>query len=120
MRVKRGMTTHRRHRKYLDLAKGYRGARHKLYRTAREAVERAWSNEFSGRKQRKRDMRVLWIMRVNAGARLHGLSYSKFMHGLKLAGIILNRKVLANLAIEKKEDFAKVAEACKSALAKAK
>lgn len=116
MRVKRGMTTHRRHKKYLDLAKGFRGARHKLYRTAREAVERAWSNEFYGRKQRKRDFRALWIMRINAGARLSGLSYSKFMHGLKLAGIILNRKVLANLAIEKKEDFAAVAEAAKAAL----
>lgn len=120
MRVKRGITTHRRHKKYLDLAKGFRGARHKLYRTAREAVERAWSNEFYGRKQRKRDFRVLWIMRVNAGARLSGLSYSKFMHGLKLAGIMLDRKVLSNLAIEKKEDFAAIAEKAKAALAKAK
>lgn len=118
MRVKRGVTTHRRHKKYLDLAKGFRGARHKLYRTAREAVERAWSNEFYGRKQRKRDLRALWIMRVNAGARLSGLSYSKFMHGLKLAGIILNRKVLANLAIEKKEDFAAIVEAASEALKK--
>ncbi len=118
MRVKRGITTHRRHKKYLDLAKGFRGARHRLYRTAREAVERAWSNEFYGRKQRKRDLRSLWIMRVNAGARLNGLSYCKFMHGLKLAGIILNRKVLANLAIEKKEDFAAVVEAAKAALKK--
>lgn len=116
MRVKRGMTTHRRHKKYLDLAKGFRGARHKLYRTAREAVERSWSNSFYGRKQRKRDFRALWIMRVNAGARLHGLSYSKFMHGLKLAGIILNRKVLANLAIEEKADFAAIAEKAKAAL----
>lgn len=118
MRVKRGITTHRRHKKYLDLAKGFRGARHKLYRTAREAVERAWSNEFYGRKQRKRDFRALWIMRVNAGAREHGLSYSKFMHGLKLAGVILNRKVLANLAIEKKEDFAAIAEVAKKAIKK--
>lgn len=118
MRVKRGVTTHRRHKKYLDLAKGFRGARHRLYKTAREAVERAWSNEFFGRKQRKRDFRALWIMRVNAGARLHGLSYSKFMHGLKLAGIELNRKVLANLAIEQKEDFAAIAEMAKAALTK--
>lgn len=116
MRVKRGVTTHRRHKKYLDLAKGFRGARHRLYRTAREAVERSWSNSFAGRKQRKRDFRALWIMRVNAGAREHGLSYSRFMHGLKLAGIILDRKVLANLAIEDKEDFAAIAEMAKAAL----
>ena len=117
MRVKRGITTHRRHKKYIDLAKGYRGARHKLYRTAREAVERAWSNMFQGRKQRKRDMRVLWIMRINAGCRQHDLSYSKFIHGLELAGIELNRKVLADMAIEKKEDFAAIVDAAKKALA---
>lgn len=116
MRVKRGITTHRRHKKYLDLAKGFRGARHRLYRTAREAVERSWSNSFFGRKQRKRDFRSLWIMRINAGARLHGLSYSKFMHGLKLAGIALDRKVLANLAIIEKEDFAAIVDAAKTAL----
>lgn len=116
MRVKRGVTAHRRHKKYLDLAKGFRGARHRLYRTAREAVERAWSNEFYGRKQRKRDFRALWILRINAGARQHGLSYSRFMHGLKLAGIELNRKVLANLAIVQKEDFAAIVEAAKQAL----
>lgn len=118
MRVKRGVTAHRRHKKYLDLAKGFRGARHRLYRTAREAVERSWSNEFYGRKQRKRDFRELWIMRVNAGARASGLSYSKFIHGLKLAGIELNRKVLANLAIEKKEDFAAIVAKAKDALQK--
>lgn len=118
MRVKRGVTTHRRHKKYLTLAKGFRGARHRLYRTAREAVERAWSNEFYGRKQRKRDFRALWIMRINAGARLSGLSYSRFMHGLKLAGVTLNRKVLANLAIDQKDDFAAVVELAKHALAK--
>lgn len=118
MRIKRGLTTHRRHKKFLDLAKGFRGARHRLYKTAREAVERAWSNSFAGRKQRKRNMRELWIIRVNAGAREHGLSYSRFMRGLKLAGIILNRKVLANLAIERKEDFAAVVEAARSALQK--
>lgn len=116
MRVKRGVTAHRRHKKYLDLAKGFRGARHKLYRTAREAVERSWANSFAGRKQRKRDMRELWIMRVNAGARENGMSYSKFMFGLKQAGVILNRKVLANLAIDKKKDFAAIVELAKSAL----
>lgn len=118
MRVKRGITAHRRHKKYLDLAKGYRGGRHRLYRTAREAVERAWSNMFAGRKQRKRDARVLWIMRINAGVRQHGLSYSKFIHGLQLAGINLNRKILSNMAIDKKDDFAAIVEAAKNALAK--
>lgn len=118
MRVKRGITTHRRHKKFLDLAKGFRGARHRLYKTAREAVERAWQNSFSGRKQRKRDFRKLWIIRVNAGARQHGLSYSKFMHGLQLAGIALDRKVLANLAIYKKEDFALLATMAGAALKK--
>lgn len=118
MRVKRGITTHRRHKKFLDLAKGYRGARHRLYRTAREAVERAWSNAFYGRKQRKRDFRKLWIMRINAGVRENGLSYSRFIHGLELAGIDLNRKVLANMAIDKKEDFAALAKAAAEALAK--
>ena len=116
MRVKRGVTAHRRHKKYLDLAKGFRGARHRLYRTAREAVERSLSNSFRGRKQRKRDFRALWIMRINAGVREHGLSYSRFMHGLKQAGIVLNRQVLANLAIDKKQDFAAIVEAAKKYL----
>lgn len=119
MRVKRGITTHRRHKKYLDLAKGFRGARHRLYKTAREAVERSWSNSFFGRKQRKRNFRELWIIRINAGCRENGLSYSRFMHGLKLAGIALNRKVLANLAIEAPQDFKAVVDAAKKFLQKA-
>lgn len=118
MRVKRGVTTHRRHKKFLDLAKGFRGARHKLYKTAREAVERAWSNSFSGRKQRKRDFRALWIVRINAGARAGGLSYSAFMHGLKLAGIKLDRKVLSNMAIEQKEDFSALVKMAREAIEK--
>lgn len=118
MRVKRGVTAHRRHKKFLDFAKGFRGARSRLYRTAREAVERSWQNSFAGRKQRKRDFRALWIMRVNAGARQNGLSYSRFMHGLKLAGIGLDRKSLANIAVYHKEDFAAIAELAKSALSK--
>lgn len=118
MRVKRGMTTHRRHKKFLDLARGFRGARHRLYRTAREAVERSWSNAFDGRKQKKRDFRKLWIMRINAGVRESGLNYNRFIHGLKLAGIELNRKVLANMAIDKKEDFATLVKAASEALAK--
>lgn len=118
MRVKRGITTHRRHKKFLDLAKGYRGARHKLYRTAREAVERAWTNAFDGRKQRKRDFRALWIMRINAGVREGGLNYNRFIHGLKLAGIDLNRKVLANMAVEQKEDFETLVKMASEALLK--
>lgn len=116
MRVKRGVAAHRRHKKFLDLAKGFRGARHKLYRTAREAVERSWQNSFFGRKQKKRDFRALWIIRINAGARENGLSYSRLMHGLKLAGISLNRKILAGLAIDEKKDFAAIVEKAKAAL----
>lgn len=116
MRVKRGVTTHRRHKKYLKMAKGYRGGRSKLYRTAREAVENALVYSYRDRKNKKREFRKLWIIRINAGARLHGLSYSKFMHGLKLAGVELNRKVLADLAVREKEDFGKLAELAQSKL----
>ncbi|SHN55151.1 50S ribosomal protein L20 [Desulfovibrio litoralis] len=117
MRVKRGMASHRRHKRYLDAAKGFRGGRSVLYRTAREAVERAWANSFVGRKLRKRDFRSLWIVRINAGAREHGLSYSRFMNGLAKAGVSLDRKVLSALAIYDKEDFAKLVELAKSKLA---
>ena len=116
MRVKRGLASHRRHKKYLSAAKGFRGGRSRLYRTAREAVERSLQYAFIGRKNRKRDFRTLWILRINAGARLSGLSYSRFMHGLKLAGIELNRKVLADLAVYQKDDFAKVVDLAKPAL----
>lgn len=116
MRVKRGLASHRRHKKYLAAAKGFRGGRSRLYRTAREAVERSMQNAFSGRKQRKRDFRALWILRINAGARLGGLSYSRFMHGLKQAGIALNRKILADLAVFQKDDFAAIVELAKAAL----
>ena len=116
MRVKRGLASHRRHKKYLSAAKGFRGGRSRLYRTAREAVERSLQYAFIGRKNRKRDFRTLWILRINAGARLSGLSYSRFMHGLKLAGIELNRKVLADLAVYQKDDFAKVVDLDKAAL----
>ncbi|HKK34024.1 MAG TPA: 50S ribosomal protein L20 [Desulfomicrobiaceae bacterium] len=114
MRVKRGKTAHRRHKKYLKLAKGYRGSRSKLYRTARETVERALCYAYRDRKQKKREFRKLWIVRINAGAREYGLSYSRFMHGLKMAGIELNRKVLADLAVYEKESFAKLAELAKA------
>ena len=117
MRVKRGLAAHRRHKKFLDAAKGFRGGRSRLYRTAREAVERSMQNSFEGRKQRKRDFRQLWILRINAGARLGGLSYSRLMHGLKLAGVELDRKVLAQIAYEDEATFAALAEVAKKALA---
>ena len=116
MRVKRGLAAHRRHKKYLDMAKGFRGGRSVLYRTAREAVERSLAYAFAGRKQRKRDFRSLWIMRINAAAREHGLSYSRFINGLAKAECMLNRKVLADIAVRSKDDFAKLAELAKSKL----
>ena len=116
MRVKRGPAGHRRHKKYLDRAKGYRGARSRLYRTAREAVERSMAYATRDRKVRKREFRKLWILRINAGAREHGLSYSRFMHGLQTAGVELNRKMLADMAVSAKEDFAKLVELAKSKL----
>ncbi|MDR3362829.1 MAG: 50S ribosomal protein L20 [Desulfovibrio sp.] len=116
MRVKRGLAAHRRHKKYLNAAKGFRGGRSRLYRTAREAVDRSLQYAYVGRKHRKRDFRALWILRINAGARLSGISYSRLMHGLKLSGIVLNRKILADMAVHQKDDFAKVAEMAKNVL----
>ncbi|MDR2695200.1 MAG: 50S ribosomal protein L20 [Deltaproteobacteria bacterium] len=117
MRVKRGLVGHRRHKKYLDRAKGFRSGRSRLYRTAREAVERSMAYATRDRKVRKREFRKLWILRINAGAREHGLSYSRFMCGLQAAGVELNRKMLADMAVRAKEDFAKLAELAKSKLA---
>lgn len=117
MRVKRGLAAHRRHKRYLEQAKGYRAGRHKLYRTAREAVERALCYAYRDRKVRKREFRKLWILRINAAARLSGLSYSRFMNGLSKAGIVLDRKVLADLAVRQKEDFAKLVDVAKAQLA---
>ena len=117
MRVKRGLAAHRRHKKYLDMAKGYRGGRSRLYRTARVAVERSLAYAFRDRKRRKREFRKLWILRINAGARENGLSYSRFICGLNKAGVALNRKVLADLAVRHKDDFAKIVELAKSKLA---
>ncbi len=114
MRVKRGMAAKRRHKKYLKLAKGYRGAGSRLYRTARERVEKALCMAYRGRKERKRQFRQLWIIRINAAVREQGLSYSKFMGALKKAGIELNRKVLADMAVRDKEAFAQVAQAAKT------
>lgn len=117
MRVKRGLAAHRRHKKYLDMAKGFRGGRHRLYRTAREAVERSLAYAFRDRKARKREFRRLWILRINAGARENGLSYSRLICGLDRAGVKLDRKVMADLAVRHKEDFAKIVELAKSKLA---
>ena len=115
MRVKRGMAAHRRHKKYLDLAKGFRGGRSKLYRTAREAVERSLVYSYRDRKVRKREFRKLWILRINAAARENGLSYSRFMDGMKKADIALDRKVLADLAVNDFATFQKIAEIVKAA-----
>ncbi len=114
MRVKRGKTAQKRHKKYLKLAKGYRGARSKLYRTARETVEHAQANAYKDRKRKKRDFRKLWIMRINAAARQNGLSYSQFMAGLNRNGVGLNRKVLADMAVKDQSGFSRLAEIAKT------
>ena len=98
-RIKGGLNAKKRHNRVLKLAKGYRGARSKQYRVAKQSVMRALTSSYAGRKQRKRQFRQLWIARINAAARMNGLSYSKFMYGLKLANVDLNRKVLADMAI---------------------
>ena len=109
MRVKRGFKARRRRQKVLKLAKGYRGGRSKLFRTAADAVDKALMYAYRDRRQRKRDFRQLWITRINAASRLNDLPYSKFIRGLKLAGVELDRKVLAELAISDPAGFAKVA-----------
>jgi len=114
MRVKRGVAAKKRHKKYLKMAKGYRGAGSRLYRTARERVEKALCHAYRDRKAKKREFRKLWIMRINAAARINGMSYSRLMDGLKKAGIELNRKVLADMAVRDPQVFAKVAEAAKA------
>lgn len=110
MRVKRGTKARKRRQKVLKLAKGYRGGRSKLYRTAADSVDKALMYAYRDRRQRKRDFRRLWIARINAAARLNELSYSKLMHGLKLAGVELDRKVLAELAISDPPGFAQIAK----------
>ena len=116
-RVKGGLNAKRRHKKILKLAKGYRGARSKQYRVAKQSVMRALASSYVGRKERKRQFRQLWIARINAAARMNGLSYSKLMYGLKLAGVDMNRKMLSELAINDAEGFATLAELAKSKLA---
>ena len=116
-RIKGGMNARRKHNKVLKLAKGYRGARSKQYRVAKQSVMRALTSSYAGRKERKRQFRQLWITRINAAARINGLSYSKFMHGLKLAGVDINRKMLAEMAVNDAEGFATLAEVVKSKIA---
>lgn len=116
-RIKGGLNAKKRHNRTLKLAKGYRGARSKQYRVAKQSVMRALTSAYAGRKQKKRQFRQLWIARINAAARMNGLSYSKFMYGLKLAGVELNRKVLADMAINDAEGFATLAELAKSKIA---
>lgn len=112
-RVKGGVRTRARHKKILKLAKGYFGAKSKLYRTANQAVMKSLNYAFRDRKQKKRDFRRLWITRINAAARINGLSYSKLMNGLKKAGITLNRKVLADMAVNDANGFAQLVEKVK-------
>ena len=116
-RVKGGLNAKKKHKRVLKLAKGYRGARSKQYRVAKQSVMRALASSYAGRKQRKRQMRQLWIARINAAARMNGLSYSRFMHGLKLAGVDMNRKMLAELAVSDKDGFTAIAELAKSKIA---
>ncbi|MCB4743932.1 MAG: 50S ribosomal protein L20 [Sulfurovum sp.] len=118
MRVKTGIVRHRRHKKLLKQARGFYSGRRKHFRKAKEQLERSLVYAYRDRRQKKRDFRKLWIIRINAAARLNDLNYSRFMHGLKLANIELDRKILADMAMNNPEAFAKVAEASKAALAK--
>src|SRR5579863_642248 len=115
-RVKRGVTTHARHKKLLGLAKGYRGRGSTAYRIAIEKVEKGLQYAYRDRRNRKREFRGLWIQRINAGAREHGLTYSQFMHGVKLAAIDIDRKVLSDLAIREPEAFTAIVASAKSSL----
>ena len=117
-RVKRGVVAKARHKKVLKKAKGYYGARRKVFRVANQAVTKAGQYAYRDRRNRKREFRALWIVRINAGARMHGLSYSRFMDGLKKAGVELDRKVLADMAVFEPEAFGVVAEQAKAALAR--
>lgn len=116
MRIKRAVTAQKKKRKVMKMAKGYFGSKHSLYRVAKEQLLKSGQYAYVGRKQRKRDFRQLWIARINAGARINGLSYSKLMYGLKLANINLNRKMLSELAISDASAFASLCETAKSKL----
>ena len=115
-RVKGALNARKRHNRVLKLAKGYKGARSKQYRIAKQSVMRALASSYSGRKERKRQFRQLWIARINAACRINGISYSKFMYGLKVASVDMNRKILADLAINDEKGFAKLVELAKSNL----
>ena len=116
-RIKGGLNAKKRHNRTLKLAKGYRGARSKQYRVAKQSVMRALTSSYAGRKERKRQFRQLWIARINAAARMNGISYSQMMHGLKVSGIDINRKMLAELAVNDAAGFAALAEVAKKAVA---
>ena len=116
-RIKGGMNAKKKHNRVLKLAKGYRGARSKQYRVAKQSVMRALTSAFAGRREKKRQYRSLWIVRINAAARMNGLSYSKLMHGLTLAGVDMNRKMLAEMAVNDADGFKTLAELAKSKLA---
>ena len=116
-RVKGGLGAKKRHNRTLKLAKGYRGARSKQYRVAKQSVMRALTSSYAGRKERKRQFRQLWIARINAAARMNGISYSQMMHGLKISGIDINRKMLAEMAVNDAAEFAALAEVAKKAVA---
>ncbi|MCR5417725.1 MAG: 50S ribosomal protein L20 [Lachnospiraceae bacterium] len=116
-RIKGGLNAKKKHNRVLKLAKGYRGARSNQYRIAKQSVMRALASSYAGRKERKRQMRQLWIARINAAARLNGLSYSRFMYGLKLAEIDINRKMLAEMAVNDANGFSQLAEIAKSKIA---
>lgn len=116
-RIKGGMNARKKHNRVLKLAKGYRGARSKQYRIAKQSVMRALATSFSGRKERKRQFRQLWIARINAAARMNGLTYSTFMHGLKIANVDINRKMLSEMAINDADGFTALAEVAKSKIA---
>ncbi|MCR5053428.1 MAG: 50S ribosomal protein L20 [Lachnospiraceae bacterium] len=112
-RIKGGLNAKQKHNKVLKMAKGYRGARSKQYRVAKQSVMRALTTAYAGRKERKRQFRQLWIARINAAARINGLSYSKLMHGLKVAGVDINRKMLSELAVSDPEGFKEICEVAK-------
>ena len=116
-RIKGGLNARKKHNRVLKLAKGYRGARSKQYRVAKQSVMRALTSSYSGRKERKRQFRQLWIARINAAARMNGISYSQMMHGLKVAGVEINRKMLAEMAVNDAAGFAALVEIAKKAVA---
>ena len=116
-RIKGGMNAKKKHNRVLKMAKGYRGARSKQYRVAKQSVMRALTSSYAGRKEKKRQFRQLWIARINAAARMNGISYSQMMHGLKVAGVDINRKMLAEMAVNDAQGFAALAELAKSKVA---